>query len=233
MTPLPPRVTTYANVPSLESEEMSNNFVIIDQQPIVLEGIRLHILQIFPKAKFLYLGSNVNEAIKTVGKSKVACVVIDPNLASETSEASAISKARIFGAPIFVMSQQNSGVAVSQAFSAGATGFFPKSASLYELRGGLSTVISGGVYISPQIAMDLTTSQRVAIRLSERERTALVLYTSGLTMDQVAISMSIASSTANEYIHRARTKFRAAGKSARTKVDLRRIAVEEGLLINA
>ncbi len=233
MTPSPSRVTTYANVPSLESEEMSNNFVIIDQQPIVLEGIRLHILQIFPKAKFLYLGSNVNEAIKTVGKSKVACVVIDPNLASETSEASAISKARIFGAPIFVMSQQNSGVAVSQAFSAGATGFFPKSASLYELRGGLSTVISGGVYISPQIAMDLTTSQRVAIRLSERERTALVLYTSGLTMDQVAISMSIASSTANEYIHRARTKFRAAGKSARTKVDLRRIAVEEGLLINA
>jgi DNA-binding CsgD family transcriptional regulator len=81
--------------------------------------------------------------------------------------------------------------------------------------------------------MDLTSSQRVAIRLSERERTALVLYTSGLTMDQVAISMSIASSTANEYIHRARTKFRAAGKSARTKVDLRRIAVEEGLLINA
>jgi len=212
---------------------MSNNFVIIDQQPIVLEGIRLHILQIFPKAKFLYLGSNVNEAIKSVGKSKVKCVVIDPNLASETSEASAISKTRAFAAPIFVMSQQNSGVAVSQAFSAGATGFFPKSASLYELRGGLSTVISGGVYISPQIAMELSSSQRVAIKLSDRERTALVLYTSGLTMDQVAISMSIASSTANEYIHRARTKFRAAGRSARTKVDLRRIAVEEGLLINA
>ena len=212
---------------------MSNNFVVIDQQPIVLEGIRLHILQIFPKAKFLYLGSSINEAIKTVGKSKVKCVVIDPNLATEKSEASAISKTRAFGAPIFVMSQQNSGVAVSQAFSAGATGFFPKSASLYELCGGLSTVISGGVHISSQIATDLSASQRVAIKLSDRERTALVLYASGLTMDQVAISMSIASSTANEYIHRARTKFRAAGKSARTKVDLRRIAVEEGLLINA
>jgi DNA-binding NarL/FixJ family response regulator len=212
---------------------MTNNFVIIDQQPIVLEGIRLHILQIFPKSKFLYLGSSASEAIKTVGKGKVKCVVIDPNLASETSEASTISKLRVLGAPIFVMSQQNSGIAVSQAFSAGATGFFPKSASLYELRGGLSTVISGGVYISPQVAMDLSSSQRVAVRLSERERTALVLYTSGLTMDQVAISMSIASSTANEYIHRARTKFRAAGKAARTKVDLRRLAVEEGLLINA
>jgi DNA-binding NarL/FixJ family response regulator len=155
------------------------------------------------------------------------------NISTENSEAIALSKVRALGAPIFVLSQSNSGIAVSQAFSAGATGFFPKCASLYELRGGLSTVISGGVYISPQVASDLSATQRVAIRLSDRERTALVLYTSGLTMDQVAISMSIASSTANEYINRARTKFRAAGKAARTKVDLRRLAVEEGLLINA
>lgn len=212
---------------------MATNFVILDQQPIVLEGIRLHILQIYPDAKFLYLGANIDEAIKSVGRSKVSCVVMDPNLSGAISEASAIAAARELNAPIFVMSQASSGVAVSQAFSAGATGFYPKSASLFELRGGLATVMAGGVYISPQVATDLTASQRVAIRLSDRERTALVLYTSGLTMDQVAISMSIASSTANEYIYRARTKFRAAGKAARTKVDLRRLAVEEGLLINA
>ena len=52
-------------------------------------------------------------------------------------------------------------------------------------------------------------------------------------MDQVALSMSIASSTANEYLDRARAKFRAVGKAARTKVELRRLAVEEGLLVNA
>lgn len=212
---------------------MATNFVIIDEQPIVFEGIRLHILQIYPDAKFTYLGSNIDEAIAAVGRSKISCIIIDPALSSEASEAGAITRARSLGAPVFVMSQASTGLAVSAAFSAGATGFFPKCASLYELRGGLATVISGGVYISPRVAADLSASQRVAIRLSERERTALVLYTSGLTMEQVAISMSIASSTANEYIHRARTKFRAAGKSARTKVDLRRLAVEEGLLINA
>ena len=222
------------NVPSLESEFiLSSHFVVIDQQPLVLEGIRLQISQIYPDAKFLYLGSSVDEAISTVGKSKVTCVVIDPNLTTEKTDSSAITRMRVLNAPIFVISQSNSGMAVSKAFSAGATGFFPKNASLYELRGGLTTVISGGFYISPQVANDHTATQRVAIRLSQRERTALVLYTSGLTMDQVAISMCIASSTANEYIHRARTKFRAAGKSARTKVDLRRLAVEEGLLVNA
>ena len=45
--------------------------------------------------------------------------------------------------------------------------------------------------------------------------------------------MSIAASTANEYIDRARAKFRAAGKQAHNKVDLRRLAMEEGLLVNA
>jgi len=212
---------------------MSDNFVVIDGQPIVLEGIRLNILQIFPDAKFLYLGSSVNEAINTVGRGKVKCVIIDPSLATEVSPASAIAKTRVFSAPIFVMSQLNSGDAASQAFSAGATGFFSKSASLHELRGGLSTVISGGLYISPQISMDVTSPQRVAVKLSEREKTALVLYTSGLTMEQVAISMNIAASTANEYIHRARIKFRASGKAVGTKVELRRIALEEGLLLNA
>ena len=212
---------------------MTTNFVIVDQQPIVLEGIRVQIAAIYPDAKFLYLGSHLDEAISLVGKQKISCVVIDPALSRESSEAAAITKARAFNAPIFVMSQASSGSAVSQAFAAGATGFFPKCAGLYELRGALATVITGGVYISPEVAETLTASQRAHVKLSDRERTALVLYTSGLTMDQVAISMSIASSTANEYIDRARAKFRAVGKAAKTKVELRRLAVEEGLLVNA
>ena len=212
---------------------MATNFVILDQQPIVLEGIRLHVAQIYPDAKFLYVGSSIDEALRYVGKQKVSCVIIDPALSSEKSQAVALGRVKYFNAPIFVMSQENNGTSVSMSFAAGATGFFPKCAGLYELRGGLATVMSGGIYISPQVAEDLTAHHKVHVKLSDRERTALVLYTSGLTMDQVALSMSIASSTANEYIDRARAKFRAVGKAARTKVELRRLAVEEGLLVNA
>ena len=50
---------------------MATNFVILDQQPIVLEGIRLHVAQIYPDAKFLYVGSSIDEALRYVGKQKV------------------------------------------------------------------------------------------------------------------------------------------------------------------
>jgi len=212
---------------------MATNFVIIDEQPIVLEGIRNQIAQIYPDAEFLYLGSSISDAFSHAKRAKIHCVVIDPKLSNEKNEATAISKLRALKAPIFVMSQENSGAAVSTNFSAGATGFFPKCASLYELRGALGTVMSGGVYISPMVSQSLAASQRLHVRLSEREKTALVLYTSGLTMHQVALSMGIAASTANEYIDRARAKFREIGKVARTKVELRRLAIEEGLLVNA
>ncbi|MEI7550576.1 MAG: LuxR C-terminal-related transcriptional regulator [Actinomycetes bacterium] len=65
--------------------------------------------------------------------------------------------------------------------------------------------------------------------LSEREKTTLVLYTSGLTMEEVGNRMGVATSTASEYVDRVRAKFRAEGKSAKTKVDLLKIAQVLGL----
>ena len=212
---------------------MATNFIIIDQHPIVAEGARLHIAQLYADAHFIYCGTHISEAIAAASRKKIACIVLDPQLAGEPNSISAIQKLRAIKAPIFIMSYENSSQAVAGAFAAGATGFFPKSADIFQLRGALSTVISGGIYISPEVAERLIERQREHVKLSDREKTALVLYSSGLTMEQVAVSMSIAASTANEYIDRARAKFRAAGKQAHNKVDLRRLAMEEGLLVNA
>jgi DNA-binding NarL/FixJ family response regulator len=212
---------------------MATNFVLIDSHPIVCEGMRLHIAQLFNDANFLYTGGDLKAASAAAARKDVDCVIIDPTLNSEADTAAIIRKARVFHAPIFVMSHENSSSAVSEAFSAGATGFFPKSADIYQLRQALKTVMSGGIYISPEVAAKLSAGHKAHVKLSDREKTALVLYTSGLTMEQVALSMSIASSTANEYIDRARAKFRAIGKSTHNKVELRRLAVEEGLLVNA
>ena len=212
---------------------MATNFIIIDQHPIVSEGARLHIAQLYSDAHFIYCGASITDAIAAAARKKVACIVIDPALSNEPNDFFAIRKLRGLKAPIFVMSHENSSQAVAGSLAAGATGFFPKSADIFQLRNALTTVMNGGIYISPDVAERLVEKQREHVKLSDREKTALVLYSSGLTMEQVAVSMSIAASTANEYIDRARAKFRAAGKQAHNKVDLRRLAMEEGLLVNA
>ena len=66
--------------------------------------------------------------------------------------------------------------------------------------------------------------------LSERERTAMVLYASGLTIDSVARRMGVKSSTAAEFIKRVREKYLKAGNAIPTKADLYRQARDEGLV---
>jgi DNA-binding NarL/FixJ family response regulator len=49
-------------------------------------------------------------------------------------------------------------------------------------------------------------------------------------MDSVARRMDVAPSTVKQYIDRVRDKYTAAGKLARTKTDLYRVARDEGLM---
>jgi len=215
------------------SPKTHKKIIIIDQQPIVLEGIRQAINSIFPSVDFLYLGGSITEALAVMKSKKADCIMVDPTITGELSQSAVIAKLAKAKSPVFVLSHDGSAQAMSQAMSSGARGFFPKNGEISELRDGVLTVIAGQIYISPSVAENINSKLKEQVKLSDRERTALALYASGLTMDQVAISMKIASSTANEYIDRSRAKFRAAGKAARTKVDLRRLAAEEGLLSNA
>ncbi len=66
--------------------------------------------------------------------------------------------------------------------------------------------------------------------MSERERTAMVLYASGLKIAAVARRMDVKPATAQEYIRRVREKYSRAGVSVTTKTDLYRRAKDEGLV---
>ena len=66
--------------------------------------------------------------------------------------------------------------------------------------------------------------------LSTQEARALALYSSGLTLDAVADAMYVTPNTAATYLRRVRAKFRAAGSTADSKLELRDLAVAHGLL---
>lgn len=67
-------------------------------------------------------------------------------------------------------------------------------------------------------------------RLSIQEERALVLYASGLTIQEVAEAMNIGRETAKQYLDRVKKKYAAAGVSVKTKLDYGRIAWQEGYL---
>ncbi len=71
-----------------------------------------------------------------------------------------------------------------------------------------------------------------APRLSRRERSVLLAYASGLTLDAVAEQVGIRPSTAKTYLERVKAKYREIGRPAYTKVELAQRASEDGAVVD-
>jgi DNA-binding NarL/FixJ family response regulator len=203
--------------------------LILEDHPIVLDAIKTRIEREVAGAHITYAGSSLDEALLSIDRTKPRCAVVDLDLGDGRAPVDIISALAMKGIPILVMSALGEAAVVKSVLAAGARGYFTKTASLDQLIIALTTVIAGGSYLSPQIA-GATYQTPTTLKLSNRERSALVLYTSGLTMEEVAKRMGIATSTASEYVDRVRSKFRGEGRNAKTKMDLYRLAQEYGLI---
>ncbi|HEU4674816.1 MAG TPA: hypothetical protein VFS29_02435 [Motilibacteraceae bacterium] len=75
-----------------------------------------------------------------------------------------------------------------------------------------------------------TTTPPTAPALSAQEERTLVLYVSGLKLVAVARRLGVRYDTAKGYLDRVRDKYAAAGRPARTKTELYRVALQDGRL---
>ncbi len=67
--------------------------------------------------------------------------------------------------------------------------------------------------------------------LSDQERAVLLGYASGMTLSTVARQIGIRPSTAKEYLHRVKTKYREVGRPTYTKIDLANRVREDGFAV--
>jgi len=204
------------------------HILILEDHPIVLDAIKSRIERELVGAQISYAGASLEDALLSVEANKPVCAVVDLDLGDGRSPVNIVSQLAAKNIPILVMSALGEAAVVKSVLSAGARGYFTKTAALDQLLVALQTVLAGGIYLSPQVA-GIINAPESRFKLSEREKSALVLYTSGLTMEEVGNRMGVATSTASEYVDRVRAKFRAEGRSAKTKVDLLKLAQEFGL----
>jgi len=135
------------------------------------------------------------------------------------------------GLAVAVYSATADPVTVRAAIRAGAAAFVSKTDQLEDVAEAIRRTADGTGWISPPLAFLLLTDDapdRPA--LSPQEKQALQLYAAGLSMKAVAGRMGIAPETAKQYIDRVRKKYRDAGRTAASKIDLLRRAMEDGLI---
>ncbi|MFG1920769.1 LuxR C-terminal-related transcriptional regulator [Cryptosporangium sp. NPDC048952] len=120
---------------------------------------------------------------------------------------------------------------VHEAGRAGALSYVRKSREAGDMRQALAAASQGERYVSQSHAALIQRARSYGVpELSGQEREALRLYASGLTMSSVARRLNVKQGTAKSYLDRVRDKYEQAGRAARTKLELRDRAVEDGVL---
>jgi DNA-binding NarL/FixJ family response regulator len=85
-----------------------------------------------------------------------------------------------------------------EAIKAGAVGFVSKQAAGQELRAAIDSVMTGGIYVSPQVAQrigSLPAAEKTAVTLTARQRQVLQLIAQGYRMREIASVLQVSRRT--------------------------------------
>ena len=132
---------------------------------------------------------------------------------------------------VIVISAFNDEVYPVTLLKAGASGYITKNADTEEIKTAVQTVLSGNVYVSPQLAQMLVVSgmsnnaKSPLAQLSQRELQIAELITSGKRANDVAETLSISPKTINTYKYRIYEKL-----GGTNDVELTLAAVKYGLV---
>ncbi|MDO9484986.1 MAG: response regulator transcription factor [Actinomycetota bacterium] len=207
-------------------------FVILDDHPLVRRALADNLSRGFGDIRLCYEGASVADAIHVISEEGCDCAILDLDLGDQRSPVSNVEELHSAGIPILVVSALGDPALVRATLFAGALGFISKQAAIEHFVSAVQAAINGEQYMSPEIAAALLAEADVAVELSDRERTAMTLYASGLKMASVARQMDVSVGTAQEYIKRVRAKYARSGNPLSTKTELYQQARSEGMLPN-
>jgi DNA-binding NarL/FixJ family response regulator len=197
------------------------------------ESVRLGIKAACADAGYEVVAASASVSELWVALAGRGCdvIVLDLSLGDGFTVTENVQHARSMGAAVLVHSIADRVGLVREALAAGAAGVIPKSAATSAVMAAIAAVARGDVLNNLEWASAIDADREFGkAQLAQRERDVLHLYASGLPLSQVALKLNIKVSTAKEYLDRIRAKYVEVGRPARSKVELLRRAVEDGIL---
>lgn len=205
-------------------------FVIIEDHPLVRDALAMRLQEAFGSIEVRYSGASLAEALDCAAQVSVDCAILDLDLGDGRSPVLNTSDLAEAGVSVLIVSALADPATVASALRAGALGFVSKQAPSEEFVEAVRSTLAGEAFMSRDVAAMLYNDASGAVSLSERERTAMMLYASGMKIETVARRMGVKPATVSEYIRRIRSKYLRAGTPVPTKTDLYRRAQQDGLI---
>lgn len=201
---------------------------VVDDHRLVLDGLTAHL-------RFRHPDLHVVAAETTwVGlmshpEFPVDVAVLDLGLGDDIPVETKIRTLATAGTRSVVMSRHADAVSVQSALQAGALAFVPKTDDASELVQAIRAAAAGIRYRAHSTAAsEFDVIGGATPGLGRQELRALMLFSTGRAVKEVAEHMDTTEETVKSYLKRARRKYRSAGVDLGTRVLLRRHAVREG-----
>jgi DNA-binding NarL/FixJ family response regulator len=168
------------------------------------------------QSQFVVAGQcgTAEEALKIVGRQRIAIVVLDLSLRTELSlQLVRELKAADSSMSILVTSVHEDALFAGMALSAGAKAYVNKNIAPEEVLAALHEIVAGQIYLSPHIAQKMLgklagngKSTEPLADLSERELMIFEMIGKGSTTRRIANQLSISVHTVETYRERLRAK---------------------------
>jgi len=184
---------------ALASSRLKARIILVDDHPIVREGLALHINS---RADMEIVGevTSMANASARIGELRPDLVVMDIDLLDHSNTRSIKElKNRFPKLPIVVVSALDESLFADRAFRDGAHGYISTRESTDQIIGAIQIVLRGGYYASPQISGRIMGAderpENPIEKLSDRELEVFVLIGNGLKTTAIAHRLCVSSHT--------------------------------------
>jgi len=158
-------------------------------------------------------------------------IVLDLRLADGSSPIGNVERLVEHGAAVIAYTSGESPYLMRLVATTAILGIVRKSDPLAVLIETLHRAADGAAVMSTEWAAAIDSDPGLdAAALSDQEQQVLRLFATGLKAQSVAAAMGIAVPTVEDYVRRIRGKYARIGRSAETKIDLYKRAIEDGFL---
>lgn len=205
--------------------------LVVDDHDLIRLGI-CRLLTDVPNITVIGQASSGEEAISVVRELVPDIIFMDIRMPGIGGlEATQRILSRYPETKVIVVSAFNDEVYPAKLLKAGASGYITKNADTEDIKAAVQAVLSGNIYVSPQLAQMLVvsglTNQSASplSQLSKRELQIAELITSGKKANDVAETLSISPKTINTYKYRIYEKL-----GVTNDVELTLAAVKYGLV---
>lgn len=160
---------------------------------------------------------------------EVDVVLLDLRLQDGSNPAANVRTLTACGHRVLVVSTVRDQEQVVATFEAGADGYLTKDAGIDALARAAAEVAQGRPVYSRELVFSWLRDRRPGRPvLSQQEESVLLKYVSGMTLEAAARAAGIQPNTAKGYLERVKSKYRAAGRPATTKLELADRVREDG-----